>query len=120
MRSVTLEVTPAIEPLSVVSAPFLLQNVAWLCLEFALQRACAGERLVLQVDKTADGARIRIQALSGLSRPAMERFLPPERLAALLKGLGAELALDELQQVIHVTVPHDIDKSINQPSPERI
>jgi C4-dicarboxylate-specific signal transduction histidine kinase len=108
MRSVALEAAPAVEPLSVVSAPFLLQNVAWLCLEFAMQAARAGERLILQADKTAGGVRIRIQAVSGLSREAMERFLTPARLTPLLQGLGAGLALDEERQRIELVLPNEL------------
>jgi len=109
MRNAGLDVAPSTEPLQVVSAPFLLQNVVWLCIDFAIQSIRPGDRLVLQAEKTGGGARVRIQAPSGLSHAAMDQFLPADRFRVLLEGLKATLAIDESRQVIAIELPHKID-----------
>ena len=107
MRGVVVDVADAQEPVAVLTTPFLLQNVVWLCLDFAVQHAGTGERLGLSAVRTGTGACIRLQAVSGLSRTALDGFMPADRRAALLEALKADISIDELDQVLCIELPKD-------------
>jgi len=111
MREVVLEVASPQEPVCVTSAPFLLQNAVWICLDHALQSIDAGQRLCLQAEKTAGGARISIRAPAVPPRPETGNELTGDRLTALLQGLGADVIFDEQQGQIVIDLPRDIVKA---------
>lgn len=107
MRGVVVDVADPQEPVAVSTTPFLLQNVVWLCLDFAMQQAGSGKRLGLSATKTSTGACIRLQAVGGLSRVALDKFLPADRRAALLDALKADIAINELDQVLCIELPKE-------------
>lgn len=110
MREVVLEVAPPPDPVCVTSAPFLLQNVLWLCLDVAMQSIAAGQHLRLEAEKTDAGARIRIGAPSGPAWPARGAELTGGRLTALLERLGADVLFDEQKRQIAIDLPRVILK----------
>lgn len=110
MREVVLEVAPPPDPVCVTSAPFLLQNVLWLCLDVAMQSIDAGQHLRLEAEKTDAGARIRIGAPSGPAWPARGAELTGGRLTALLERLGADILFDEQKRQIAIDLPRVILK----------
>lgn len=110
MREMVLEVAPPPDPVCVTSAPFLLQNVLWLCLDVAMQSIDAGQQLRLEAEKTDAGARIRIGTPSGPAWPARGAELTGGRLTALLEKLGADILFDEQKRQIAIDLPRVILK----------
>jgi C4-dicarboxylate-specific signal transduction histidine kinase len=92
MRKITLETATPNEPVQLNTNPFLLENLIWLCLEFALTATSAGGILTLTPEKTDAGIRLHI---AGIDRLA-ESF--PGQLPAgheeITAALGAELLPD--------------------------
>ncbi len=86
-RGVKLEAARPGTPVHVTTAPFLLLNLLWLCLEQAIAAAGAGSPVRMALEPGADGCRIRF---SGLSGPPPVPF-PTEPQAALCAELSAGL-----------------------------
>lgn len=108
MRGVTLELKPATRPVMVTTSPFFLENLIWLCLDFAMDAVGEGKAVGLVTEETQNGARIRLTQLDGLQ--ASENRFPTGREEALLDVLGAELMPDlEVGELI-ITLPKDIGR----------
>lgn len=92
MRGVSLELETSSMPVALVTNPFFLQNLLWLCVDFAMGCAGAGKTVSLQAEKTEGGATIRFFKLQDLSRVGAGPF-PGERESALLQALNAGLVI---------------------------
>lgn len=86
-RGVTLKDARPDHPVHVTTAPFLLLNLLWLCLEQAIAAAGAGSSVQMTLEPGAAGCVIRF---SGLSGPPPAPF-PTEPQAALCAELSADL-----------------------------
>lgn len=93
MRGVVLETEPPARPVITTTVPFVLQNLIWLCLDFAMDAAGEGKAVNLITEETKDGPRIRFTRLQGLAEAPRDIF-PAERENALLGSLQAELSAD--------------------------
>ena len=76
MRGVSLQVRPSAGPVEITTAPFLLLNALFECLEVAMQAADRGQCLTLNAEKTDTGARIQFSPLKELDR--MPSASPPQ------------------------------------------
>jgi signal transduction histidine kinase len=92
-RGVTLAPKLQQESVKIRTAPYLLMNFIWLCLDFAIDAAGDEKIVELGIQETEIGAQIHIQRLAGLAGAPLEEF-PAERERILLDLLGAELAID--------------------------
>lgn len=92
MRKISLAMNTPVEPISLETNPFLLENFLWLCLEFALSATSAGLTLTLTLEKSAFGACLRITGIDRLDE-AFPAQMPAghENIAA---ALGARLEPD--------------------------
>ena len=92
MRKVILEMSMPQEPLSLTTNPFLLENLVWLCLQFAISATSAGQTLILTPEKTATGFCLHITGIDKL----VDTF--PAQMPAgheqILTALGARLTPD--------------------------
>ncbi len=104
MRGVTLEQEPPSTPVPIVTRPFLLQNLIWLCLDFAMGCAGAGKTVLLKAEKTEGGAKIGFSKLQDLANCETGSF-PGERETALLQALKADLAINKDLEEMHLTFP---------------
>jgi C4-dicarboxylate-specific signal transduction histidine kinase len=102
MRGVTLELEPPSTQVAIITNPFFLQNVIWLCLDFAMGCSGSGKTVALKAERIEKGARIRFSKLQGLSTGETESF-PEERVKALLQALNADLVMDREQGELHIT-----------------
>jgi C4-dicarboxylate-specific signal transduction histidine kinase len=109
MRSVTLEPKLQQAAVEIRTSPFLLMNLIWLCLEFAMYAAGDEKIIELTVQKTEAGAQIRIQPLTGLAQVSSDTF-PTERENNLLDRLGAELLVGAKNNEFIINLKQDIDK----------
>lgn len=104
MRGVVLELESSSAPVSVVTNPFFLQNLLWLCLDFAMGCAGAGKTVSFKADKTGGEATIRISKLQEISKAETGAF-PGERERALLNALNADLEIHKEAGELRLVLP---------------
>lgn len=104
MRGVTLEQEPPSTQVPIVTHPFFLQNLIWLCLDFAMGCTGAGKTVFLKAEKAEGGAKIGFSKLQGLSNCETGSF-PGERETALLQVLKADLVIQKELGEMHLTFP---------------
>jgi C4-dicarboxylate-specific signal transduction histidine kinase len=107
MRGVTLETRRPEKPVMVYTNPFFLENVLWLCLDFAMDKAGKGATVVLTVDEKESRARVRWTGLGSANGLTGAPF-SGEREKALMEALGADIGVHEGEMVLTLplgTVP---------------
>jgi signal transduction histidine kinase len=92
MRKLAIEVEPPRDPVVFTGNPFLLENMIWLCLEFAFAATGPGGTLTLSPVKTESAVHLRISGIDGLAGDFAARM--PAGYEPLLMALGAELVAD--------------------------
>ena len=92
MRKVNLETAQPPEPVHLTTNPFLLENLVWLCLEYAVSVTSAGQTLTLTPEKTASGINLHITTIDGLTIDFLEKM--PAGYGEMLAALGAGLVPD--------------------------
>jgi len=92
MAKILIEATAPSQPVVLTTNPFLLENLVWLCLEFAIANTAPGTTISMTPDKTGSAATLHIDGIEGLA----EAF--PGAMAAghaeILAALGATLTPD--------------------------
>jgi len=86
------------------TTPFILQNLLWLCLNFAMAVADGDKKIYLLVEKMESGARIRFSNLRGIQKIPGDRF-PSKKEMALLNALGARISLNEGEGELILLLP---------------
>jgi C4-dicarboxylate-specific signal transduction histidine kinase len=109
MRGVTLELEPPLTQISVVTNPFILQNLIWLCLDFAMSSTGAGKKVVLKAEKVETGAKILFSELQELGRQEPGSF-PGERETALLQALRARLEIQRESGQLYLLIPAQAER----------
>jgi len=104
MQGVTLALEPPSTQVAVITNPFFLQNLIWLCLDFAMGSAGAGKTVVLRAEKTENGAKIHFSKLKDLANRDTDSF-PGEREKALLQALKAVLLIHKESGEMLLTLP---------------
>jgi len=104
MRGVSLELETSSTPVALVTNPFFLQNLLWLCVDFAIGCAGAGKTVSLQAEKTEGGATIRFSKLQDMEKAETASF-PAERERALLHALNADLVIHKEMGELRLTFP---------------
>ncbi len=92
MRKLVIEVEPPRSPVIFTTNPFLLENLIWLCLEFAFAATGAGGTLTLSPVQTDSAVCLHIAGIDGLAGDFAARM--PVGYEPLLMALGAELVAD--------------------------
>ena len=108
MRGVTVEPKPAAVPVTITTNPFFLENLIWLCLDFAMDAAGPGNTIDIITVKTENGAQIRFARVEDLAKAPLDKF-PSEREKALLDTLKADLVSDVGAGALVITLPRYID-----------
>jgi signal transduction histidine kinase len=103
MRGVRLEVHPPAASMRVTTSPFMLLNLLWLCLDYAMAAAGSGKRIELWTEKSAAGAQFRFQGLDGISEVQVP--FPSEPGNALCRALEARIGVDPALRAIAVSLP---------------
>ena len=93
MQGAALHLLPPQPAATVTTAPFLLLNLLWLCLEQAVAAAGPGRRVELTAEKVAGGASLRFRRLEALASAPAAAF-PAEAAGRLCRALNAELRID--------------------------
>jgi signal transduction histidine kinase len=103
IRGVTLEPESTGSSARITINPFLLENLVWLCLDFAMDMAGKGKSIRLIAEKTEDGGRIRFTQLEALGEPPADKF-PGEVEKAFLAALKAQITKDVNGREIVLTI----------------
>lgn len=90
MRELTIQVEPPPTPVIFRGIPFIVQNLVWLCLEFAFKTASAGSILLLTPCMIDTGITIRIGGINNLDEGFTDCM--PAESKDLLAALGANLS----------------------------
>jgi C4-dicarboxylate-specific signal transduction histidine kinase len=103
MRGVVLAYQAPPTPVMIRTSPFFLENLLWLCLDFAMNAAGAGKTLNLLIEKSEGSARITFAPLERISDTAEQEFTG-DRVKALLAALQAELNLDKEKRELSLLI----------------
>jgi len=99
MRGITLNPKLNQNPVTIRTSPFLLMNLLWLCLDFAMDAAGGGKVVELATEKADAGIQIRFKRIGC---PAGVSPFPAEREKRLLDLLKAELEVSTVNREILV------------------
>lgn len=89
-RGVRIELQPSATPVNLATNPFILKNLVWRCLDYAMDRAGGDGGITLSVEDGENGIQIRLTGLDNPSEVSKNPF-PGKRERALLTSLGADL-----------------------------
>ncbi len=92
-RNVRIDLTPSQGPATMTTNPFFLENLLWLCLDFAMDLAGEDKRVGVFIENSANGLQIRLAGLVNLAA-APEGAFPGKEAKALLDALGAAVTAD--------------------------
>jgi C4-dicarboxylate-specific signal transduction histidine kinase len=90
MRKLTIQVEPPRSPVVFTGNPFLVENLIWLCLEFAFGATSADTTLILKSTKADAAICLKIAGIDGLEEGFAEKM--PAGSDDLLAALGARLS----------------------------
>ena len=108
MQGVSLELTLVDRSTVITTLLFVLQNVLWLCMSFAMEAAGDEKRVCLIVEKLESGAKIRFSNLRGIEKIPEGRFPSPKE-KALLNATGARISFDASAGEFVLLLPDNIE-----------
>ena len=103
MRGVVLSYQAPPTPMMLRTSPFFLENLLWLCLDFAMNAAGAGKPLNLLIEKGEDAVRVAFAPLERIS-DMTEQELTGDLVKALLAALQAELSIDKEKRELSLSI----------------
>jgi C4-dicarboxylate-specific signal transduction histidine kinase len=103
MRKLTIEVVEPTSPVPYSGNPFLLQNLIWLCLEYALGATEEGKTLQCTLTKDNTGTILRLRGIDRLESDFADRM--PVGHDALVLALGAKLSADVTTEELILHLP---------------
>ena len=107
MRGVTLELKPPQGPVSITTNKFFLENLLWLCLDFAMDAAGQGKTVVVGTEKAGNGAVITVSVIE--ARVGASDFMfPGKRAESLVRALKGKLTVTPEAGEIILALPADI------------
>jgi len=108
MRGVKVDLQIPASPITIRTAPFLLMNLLWLCLDFCMSASADEKLLELVVEETENSVRIRFRRLAGLTEALLDTF-PSDREKNLLDVLAADLTSEPGSEEIVLRLSRSID-----------
>jgi signal transduction histidine kinase len=102
MRGVRLEIDRPSDSVTITTSPFVLLNLLWFCLDYAMTATGPGKTVELAAEKTADGARLRFRKLEAIET-AVGSF-PAEPENALRRVLNAQIRVDPGSREVAVSL----------------
>ncbi len=106
IRGITL-IVKTDKPLKVTTNPFVLQNLVWLCLNFAMDVTGEAKTVSMAVEPWENGGLIRFTGLKELSGIPADSF-PTGREKALMEVLCAKITIDVEHEELLLILPDEI------------
>lgn len=107
MRGVRLGLESPAGPVTVAANPFILQNLLWSCLNFAIEAAGEGKSIGLTAERRDPGALIRFTRLEGLAEAPAKAF-PSEKERGLVRAARAEVEIRRGSGELILTLAGDL------------
>ncbi|WDN87269.1 hypothetical protein BuS5_00237 [Desulfosarcina sp. BuS5] len=109
MRGITIEIKPPENIVIISTAAFFLENLIWLCLDFAMNITGSAKTISILIEETGSGGRIRFAGLEGLTSELADTF-PSDRETALLGMLKSELTVsaEEKELILYLPKLHNL------------
>jgi signal transduction histidine kinase len=109
MRGVKLETAYGDSQMLLTSNPFLLENLLWCFLDFAMEATGKGKGLKIITDADDRTVQIRFSGLEGLVETDANAF-PSEREMALIEALEADYSVDPEGGQVVMTLPKRVSR----------
>ncbi len=109
MKSVQVDLRLPENSAKLQTAPFLLMNLLWLCLDFSMSVCGHAKHIELVAEEEDNCIRIKFRRLSDLTEELLELF-PSDRERNLLRVLAADLKADCGANEIVLRLPKNNDK----------
>jgi len=109
LSGVTLTVKTDVKPVKITTNPFVLQNLVWLCLNFAMDVTGEAKAVSIAAETWGNGGRIRFTGLKELSGIPAGSF-PTKKENALTEVLCAEITTDVEHEELLLILPDGIAK----------
>jgi hypothetical protein len=106
-RGVTIEIEPLETSVTITTRPFFLENLIWLCLDFAMDVAGDGKSVKLIAREEENSAIIKFTKLKGLAAHHSDNF-PGKQEKTLLEVLKADLVPNQNAGEIVLILPKEI------------
>jgi hypothetical protein len=107
-RGIAVSVAPPDREVAIVTRPFYLYHLVWRLLEWGLDYAGTGKRLVLHIDPVPRAVRLVCGGLEGLTEAAAGQC-PPLQWHDLLALLECRIEAAAEQQAVAAVLPQRID-----------
>jgi len=104
MNGVAIKAKLPPDPVKITTSPFFLENLVWLCLEFAMQVPGDEKVIAISTEQLKDKGVIRFSNLSRLTPEIFEAFRSQDELA-ILDTLEAQITADLEKKEILVALP---------------
>ncbi len=93
MKRVSFTLDSGSDRIEITTNPFLLQNIIWRCLDYAMNLAKSGDTVPVSVEDNNSDVLIRFSGISGLADMTTCDF-PTEREIPLFEALNGKLQID--------------------------
>ena len=105
MKELTFSVVSPPDPIIITTHPFLLENMIWFCLDFAMEMTGPGKNLHLTADADDQWVSITISGIEGLRDNFSSEIFPGKRENALMQALGGRAVFDQSGGKIILSLP---------------
>ena len=112
-RGVQIDFQLPDNPVKIQTATFLLMNLLWLCLDFAMSAAGDEKRVELRVEETETTVRFQFRGMKGLTDDLLVTFRS-DREKNLLTVLEGALSADAKRKEIVLRLSKNIDNEISR------
>lgn len=113
VKGITVRTAPADAGILIRTSPFFLENLIWLCLDFAMGVAGEGKTVELIPEETPEGGRIRFARLEDLENETFEDFIS-EKERILLSALEADIAADPEAGELIISLPRKLQRDVEK------
>jgi hypothetical protein len=113
MRGVKVNLQLPENPATILTAPFLLMNLLWMCLDFSMSASGDEKGIELVVEETENSVRIRFRRLAGLSEELLATF-PTDRVKNLAAALAAALTANPEREEVVLRLSKNIDNEFSR------
>ena len=103
---ITIDTTGLTDEVSVITSPFLLEDLIGACIDAALPRVDASRIMAIATEPSADGAIVRFQHLEGIDDSDVQLGGEDTGARAMLTMLGGRLAADSQRGELVLEVRH--------------
>ena len=110
MTGVEIRTNLTTDPVKITTSPFFLENLVWLCLDFAMKVLGDEKIITIFVEYAGDRGLVRFSNLDRLTPEVFLAFKNKDELA-ILNALEAEIDMDQEKMEIFLSLPKRFSKN---------